>query len=75
MLANVTKFPVEKLSTSEVINRKAHRGGGGGGVGGKHPSVLLGLSPDISALAPLVLKIQSSTLVVFNGKTQHLPYD
>ena len=39
-IRKVTKFLVEKLSTSEVISQKTSRGGGGG----KHPQVLLGLS-------------------------------
>ena len=34
ILGKVAKFLVEKLSTSEVISHKPHRGGGGGG---KHP--------------------------------------
>ena len=42
ILGKVTKFLVEKLSTSEVMSRKP-QGRGGGGVG-KHPSVPLGLS-------------------------------
>ena len=31
ILGKVTKFLMEKLSTSEVISRKPHGGGGGGG--------------------------------------------
>ena len=38
ILGKAAKFLVEKLSTSEVISQKPHRGGGG-----KHPPVLLGL--------------------------------
>ena len=38
ILGKVTKFPVEKLSTSEVISQKPHGGGGG-----NTPAVLLGL--------------------------------
>ena len=30
ILGKVTKFPAEKLSTSEVISKKPHGGGGGG---------------------------------------------
>ena len=38
ILGKVTKFPMEKLSTSEVISKRPH-----GGEGGKHPPVPLGL--------------------------------
>ena len=41
ILGKVTKFLVEKLSTSEVISQKPHGGGGGRW---KTPAVLLGLS-------------------------------
>ena len=36
----VTKFLVEKLSTSEVISRKPHGGGGGGGETSPTPAPL-----------------------------------
>ena len=36
ILGEVTKFLVERFSTSEVMSQKPHRGGGGGGA--EHPS-------------------------------------
>ena len=47
ILGKVTKFLVERLSTSEVISQKPHRGGGGGGRGGGAPPVPLGLRKDL----------------------------
>ena len=41
ILGEVTKFLVEKLSTSEVISKKPHGEGGGGG--NTHPRMPLGL--------------------------------